>query len=60
MENECLGCGCSDSKACVDSKEPCHWLVVDKVLGLGVCSNCPEHIERLKQHQQEMASDFQD
>ncbi len=55
MENECIGCGCSDTKACSTNNEPCHWLVSDNELGLGVCSSCPEHIEAFEQHKIEMA-----
>ncbi len=60
MENECIGCGCSDTKACVNSVEPCNWLAVDETLGLGVCSSCPDHAERFKLHQQEMATAFKE
>ena len=52
MENECFGCGCTDTKACVNNDVPCHWLVLDRTLGLGVCSSCPEHIEPFEQHQE--------
>jgi hypothetical protein len=55
MENECVGCGCSETKACTKDSEACHWLVKDDALGLGVCSYCPEHVEAFKQHQNEMA-----
>ncbi|WP_198391421.1 hypothetical protein [Burkholderia ubonensis] len=40
----CIGCGCTDLNACWDDEKgaPCHWLVVDRDAGLGVCSACPE------------------
>jgi hypothetical protein len=39
---KCIGCGCTDTQAC----EPfgCHWLVVDRGAGRGVCSSCPSEI----------------
>ncbi len=55
MENECIGCGCTDSRACTSGDEPCYWLEVDKVMGVGVCSNCPSHLEELKQRQTDLA-----
>ena len=58
MENECIGCGCTDSKGCSHGDEPCHWLLLDQTLGLGVCSNCNEHIGAFKKHQKEMAEAF--
>lgn len=57
-ENECIGCGCSELEACIDSDGPCHWLALDEGLGLGVCSSCPSHIERFKSHQKEVAAKF--
>jgi hypothetical protein len=54
MENECFGCGCTDTKACVTNDAPCHWLVLERTLGLGVCSSCPEHVEPFEQHQAEL------
>ncbi len=56
MDNECFGCGCTDTKACVNNNKPCHWLVLDKTLGLGVCSNCPEQVKVFEQHQKDMAN----
>ena len=43
---ECIGCGCDDHHACTDGHEPCHWLVVDYEVGLGVCSRCQSHLAR--------------
>jgi hypothetical protein len=34
----CIGCGCTDSHACLGG---CHWLVVNRNQGVGVCSRCP-------------------
>lgn len=43
----CLSCGCEDRKACVDSNgNPCSWVRVDRSLGLGACSMCPESVSR--------------
>jgi hypothetical protein len=44
----CIGCGCDDLHACFDEAagQPCSWLAVDYGAGLGVCSACPEHLER--------------
>jgi hypothetical protein len=38
----CIGCGCDDNHACEDG---CWWLRCDYVAGLGVCSQCEEHVE---------------
>ena len=38
----CIGCGCDDNHAC---DMGCYWLRVDRGEGLGVCSECREHIE---------------
>ncbi|HBN6266187.1 TPA: hypothetical protein L3N15_004168 [Vibrio parahaemolyticus] len=40
----CIGCGCSDSKACVTDNGPCHWLKLDRKNGRGVCSNCSRRL----------------
>lgn len=47
----CMGCGCDDLHACWDDTagNPCSWLVVDRAAGLGVCSCCPDHMERWRQ-----------
>lgn len=42
----CIGCSCDDFHACQTEDGPCSWLEVDYAAGLGVCSNCEEHIER--------------
>lgn len=42
----CIGCDCNDARACDDFGEPCHWIRLDKIRGVGVCSGCPDHAER--------------
>lgn len=44
----CIGCGCHDYAACQDEAtgEPCSWLAVDYEEGKGVCSACPDELER--------------
>jgi hypothetical protein len=37
MEAKCVKCGCTDSRACEDG---CTWVVVNRLLGQGVCSTC--------------------
>ena len=38
----CLGCGCTDARACIaPGEQPCHWLRVDYRVGVGICSECP-------------------
>lgn len=46
-ESKCIGCGCTDSRACIEpeSGNPCSWLRVDRHSGLGVCSCCTEHVQ---------------
>jgi hypothetical protein len=39
----CIGCRCDDDHACPGG---CSWLVVDRNLGLGVCSQCPSSLGR--------------
>lgn len=38
----CRGCGCDDNHACInaETKQPCHWLTVDRLAGTGICSEC--------------------
>lgn len=38
----CIGCGCDDRHACPGG---CWWLRVDYREGLGVCSECSDHVE---------------
>jgi len=42
----CIGCGCSDRHACVAPVTgACFWIKVDRELGIGVCSECPERVD---------------
>lgn len=43
MSSFCIGCACSDERACIGG---CAWLREDPIAQVGVCSNCPEHVER--------------
>jgi len=47
LEAMCIGCGCTDFKACYDAEEgaPCHWKRVDRAVRLGVCSTCKELVK---------------
>jgi hypothetical protein len=41
----CVGCGCTDDRACIDEQgDACHWLKVNRMAGLGVCSRCREFL----------------
>jgi hypothetical protein len=53
IEAVCIGCGCSDSHACVTAftldfqasgLQACFWVKVDYELGIGVCSECVEKV----------------
>jgi hypothetical protein len=44
-EAVCIGCGCSDSHACVTVLGPCWWIKADYGLGIGVCSECDHKVE---------------
>lgn len=41
---ECIGCQCTDVRACVVDGTPCSWLRVDRTEGRGVCSCCREQL----------------
>lgn len=43
---KCIGCGCTDDHACVENGQPCHWLRVNRVEGIGVCSSCPDALNQ--------------
>ena len=43
---KCIGCGCTDDHACVENGQPCRWLRVNRVEGIGVCSSCPEALDQ--------------
>lgn len=53
----CIGCGCHDFAACVCevTGQPCSWLVVDRGAGLGVCSECGDHMGRWANGEREIA-----
>ncbi len=40
-EATCLGCGCTDSRACVGG---CSWIVVNRELRQGICSSCADQL----------------
>lgn len=44
----CIECGCHDLAACYDEEAegPCSWLAVDRKDGKGVCSACPDALNR--------------
>lgn len=46
----CIGCGCTDVWAC---DVGCYWLAVDYGAGKGVCSECPEELERFASEEQD-------
>lgn len=54
MDCECVGCGCTDTRACLNQGQPCHWLLVDKELCIGVCSSCPDKVEVFEQKQKDL------
>lgn len=58
FEATCIGCGCSDSHACVTVRtiddpvsilQGCFWVKVDYELRIGVCSECVENIEEYEE-----------
>ncbi len=53
----CIGCGCHDYAACHDEATggPCSWLAVDYAARVGVCSACPDELERWRQGDRELA-----
>ncbi|MGD1455275.1 hypothetical protein [Vibrio harveyi] len=42
----CIGCGCSDSKACFENNQACYWLKLDREKQIGVCSNCKSFLSK--------------
>lgn len=46
----CIGCGCTDNRACIDQMfgTPCSWLKVAYKLGIGVCSRCEHKLEEFE------------
>jgi hypothetical protein len=43
MSAFCIGCACSDGRACIGG---CSWLREDRAAWVGVCSRCEEHVAR--------------
>lgn len=43
---KCIGCGCTDDHTCVENDQPCHWLSVNRVEGVGACSSCPDAFDQ--------------
>ena len=39
-EIRCVGCGCTDSQACVTEDGACFWVVVVEETRTGLCSAC--------------------
>lgn len=50
---QCIGCSCTDMKACQLEDGPCRWLRVDYEKGKGVCSGCPDHVARWDEGERE-------
>ncbi len=44
-ESRCVGCGCTDARACEGG---CSWLMVNRRLRIGVCSECETTENELK------------
>lgn len=42
-EATCIGCGCTDSRACAGG---CSWLRLDRHKRVGVCSQCEDDLAR--------------
>ena len=52
IEATCIGCGCTDSRACPDGRkpdapdtlqtEPCTWVWVNRAEGRGLCTSCDD------------------
>lgn len=59
VESTCIGCGCTDSRACIDPKthQGCSWLLNDRKIRRGVCSTCVDAIPRWKSGNREINSD---
>jgi hypothetical protein len=43
MNNICIGCGCTDERACASG---CSWVRVDPEARIGVCSSCIRDVAR--------------
>lgn len=51
-EAHCRCCGCTEAEACAGW---CHWVLVDREKGWGICSSCEPLIQRAIQILQEQA-----
>ena len=53
----CIECGCHDYAAChaPHSGDPCSWLALDREAGNGVCSACPDALDRWNAGNREFA-----
>jgi transcription elongation factor Elf1 len=54
LEAVCVGCGCSDLRACAGG---CSWLAVNRDDGTGVCSNCGKRLTAWRHQQAQDAAD---
>lgn len=54
-ETVCIGCGCTDSDGCPDG---CGWMAQEALRG--VCTNCPDHLERFKAGDRSLSDDAED
>ena len=59
----CIGCGCTDDKACVTAPtldfvapdlQTCFWVKVDRQLRIGVCSECVDEIGQFEERQRRL------
>ncbi|MEH6577304.1 MAG: hypothetical protein V7731_09535 [Amphritea sp.] len=41
----CISCGCDDHHSCDTDYGKCTWVLVDRELGVGVCSGCESAVE---------------
>jgi len=44
--NTCIGCGCTDERACSIPPSGCYWLAVDIKTNKGCCSACASHLDQ--------------
>lgn len=55
VENaKCANCGCTDNRACLGG---CSWLAVDRMLGIGICSSCPDALAAWRNQREAQARD---
>lgn len=48
----CIGCGCDEVHGC---DVGCSWIRVDRDKGVGVCTECPDHVERFDQGERKLS-----